>query len=61
MPLHVKIADQADEFEKIFRLNYQTFAEEIPQHARNPERRLVDKFHCENRYLIAPRRDMPWP
>ena len=51
--IHVKIADQAHEFEQIHRLNYRTFVEEIPQHAVNTERRLVDKFHDENTYFIA--------
>jgi GNAT superfamily N-acetyltransferase len=27
--------------------------EEIPQHERNTEKRLVDKFHAENAYLIC--------
>lgn len=48
-----KVADTPDEFESIHALNYRTFAEEIPQHAPNSERRLVDKFHAENTYLIA--------
>ena len=48
-----KIADQPDEFEQIFNLNYRTFVEEIPQHEANPEKRLVDKFHAENTYLIC--------
>jgi aspartate aminotransferase-like enzyme/GNAT superfamily N-acetyltransferase len=48
-----KIAETDAEFEQIHRLNYQTFVEEIPQHAPSPERRLVDKFHAENTYLIA--------
>ena len=48
-----KIADSDDEFDAIHRLNYETFVEEIPQHESNPDRRLVDKFHAENTYLIA--------
>lgn len=51
--LSYKIADRTDEFEQIFRLNYKTFVEEIPQHEVNPEKRLVDKFHAENTYLIC--------
>ncbi len=51
--LRFKIAAEEDEFEQIFRLNYQTFVEEIPQHPPNPERRLVDRFHHQNTYLIA--------
>ncbi len=50
-----KIATTPDEFEQIHRLNHQTFAEEIPQHASSPEGRLVDKFHAENTYLIGVR------
>jgi aspartate aminotransferase-like enzyme/GNAT superfamily N-acetyltransferase len=50
--LKCKIADTEDEIEQIHRLNYRTFVEEIPQHTPNPERRLVDKFHNENAYLI---------
>lgn len=48
-----KIALEQVEFEQIHRLNYRTFVEEIPQHQPNPERRLVDKFHAENCYLIC--------
>ena len=42
-----------NEFEQIFKLNYKTFVEEIPQHERNIEKRLVDKFHDENTYLVC--------
>ena len=48
-----KIAALESEFEQIHRLNYETFVEEIPQHGENPERRLVDKFHGENSYIIC--------
>src|SRR5438067_8809576 len=51
--LRFKIASGEPEFEQIFRLNYKTFVEEIPQHPPNPEKRLVDRFHHENTYLIA--------
>ena len=51
--LTFKIADQDGEFDAIHRLNYKTFVEEIPQHARNLDERLVDKFHPENTYAIA--------
>ena len=51
-----KIADSPDEIEQIHRLNYRTFVEEIPQHSPNPERRLVDKFHHENTYLVVKHR-----
>lgn len=48
-----KIATEPWELEEIHRLNYRTFVEEIPQHERNREHRLVDRFHAENSYLIA--------
>jgi hypothetical protein len=51
--LKFKFANEPEEFEQIHGLNYQTFVEEIPQHQPNPERRLVDKFHSENAYLIG--------
>src|ERR1051325_8085190 len=41
------------EFEAIHSLNYKTFVEEIPQHQHSGEKRLVDKFHRENTYLIC--------
>ena len=48
-----KIADRPEEFEAIHCLNYRTFVEEIPQHAENPEGRLVDRFHDQNCYVIC--------
>jgi aspartate aminotransferase-like enzyme len=51
--LTFKIASEPAEFEAVHRLNYKTFVEEIPQHANNPEERLVDKFHAENTYAIC--------
>ena len=54
--LSYKIADEDWIFDAIHRLNYQTFVEEIPQHERNPGRRLVDKFHHENTYIVCLRR-----
>lgn len=51
--LQFKLATEEWEFDAIHRLNYRTFVEEIPQHAPNPEARLVDRFHAENTYVIA--------
>lgn len=51
--LRFKIADREAEFEAIHRLNYRTFVEEIPQHGANADRRLVDRFHDGNTYLIC--------
>ena len=52
-PLVYKLATTPEEFEAIHRLNYRSFVEEIPQHAANPQRRLVDRFHGENTYAIC--------
>ncbi|MEO0479533.1 MAG: GNAT family N-acetyltransferase [Planctomycetota bacterium] len=46
------IATAADE-DRICELNYRTFVDEIPQHRPNSSRRLVDRFHSENTYLVA--------
>lgn len=48
-----KIAATDEEFDAIAALNYETFVEEIPQHEHNPLRRLIDKFHDENVYVIV--------
>lgn len=48
--------DPAD-FEAVHCLNYRAFVEEIPQHPPNAERRLVDRFHAQNTYVIAKRSD----
>lgn len=47
-----RLAGSAD-FDAIHALNYRTFVEEIPQHAPNDDRRLIDRFHDENTYAIA--------
>jgi len=51
--LQYKLADTAEEFEAIHRLNYASFVDEIPQHQPNPQKRLVDPFHEENTYAIC--------
>jgi aspartate aminotransferase-like enzyme/predicted N-acetyltransferase YhbS len=48
-----KTAEEPWEFEAIHALNYKTFVEEIPQHDPNREKKLVDKFHEENTYIIC--------
>lgn len=42
-------------FEAIHQLNYKTFVEEIPQHRTNSDKRLVDRFHHENTYIVCMR------
>lgn len=51
----IKPATMLSEFLQIHHLNYKTFVEEIPQHQHNPEKKLVDKFHKKNKYIIAKR------
>lgn len=51
--LRFKIADQDWEFDRIHRLNYKTFVEEIPQHSPDDAGLLIDKFHHENTYVIC--------
>jgi len=48
-----RIASEAWEFEQIKALNYETFVEEIAQHAPNERRSLTDVFHDENTYLVC--------
>lgn len=48
-----KIADNEAEYQMIAQLNYETFVEEIPQHQKNSQQSLVDKFHTENTYFIC--------
>ncbi|MDM5267414.1 aminotransferase class V-fold PLP-dependent enzyme [Bacillus wiedmannii] len=53
MGLIYKVADQVWEFERIHKLNYKTFVEEIPQHEETKDRFRIDRFHEENTYLIC--------
>lgn len=53
MTIRYKIALTEEEFEQIHRLNYKTFVQEIPQHSKNEEQKLIDRFHHQNTYLIA--------
>ena len=49
----IKPATEEDEFLQIHQLNYKTFVEEIPQNQQNEQKKLVDKFHHKNNYIIA--------
>jgi len=51
--LYIKLATEPFEFEQIYALNHETFAEEIPRYAAVPTRRLVDRFDSENTYVIG--------
>jgi aspartate aminotransferase-like enzyme/GNAT superfamily N-acetyltransferase len=48
-----KIAELPWEIEAVNALNYKTFVEEIPQHEPNDNRKLADKFHEQNTYIIC--------
>lgn len=52
MTLRFRLAT-AHDADALADLNYRTFVEEIPQHAPNAARRLVDKFDAENTYVVA--------
>lgn len=52
-----KIASEPAELEQIYKLNYETFVEEIPQHEKNKSQYLIDKFDEENVYMIAKDRE----
>lgn len=52
-PLVFKVATEPEEIEQVQRLHYRTFVEEIPQHPPNAERRLVDRFHGDNTYIVG--------
>jgi GNAT superfamily N-acetyltransferase len=52
-----KLASEPSEFRQIFQLNYDSFVEEIPQHAPNAEHTLQDKFHDKNSYIICLTKD----
>lgn len=48
-----KIATEAWEMEQVKSLNYETFVEEIPQHASNATKELTDVFHDQNTYILC--------
>ena len=50
--LTFEVASPADD-DQICALNYQVFVEEIPQHPPNTAKRLLDRFHDQNTYLVA--------
>ena len=52
-PLIYKIATEPHEFELIYRLNYRTFVEEISAALCQREKRLIDRFHEENTYIVC--------
>ena len=51
--LIIKVAETEEEFNQIYKLNYQTFVEEVKQHSTNKSKTLIDKFDKQNIYFIA--------
>ena len=51
--IEIRQARESWEFELIYKLNYETFVEEIPQHHTNHSKTLIDRFDKENTYIIA--------
>lgn len=49
----IRHAFSPEDFQQVYRLNYETFVEEIPQHHPDSSGELIDKFHDENQYLLA--------
>jgi N-acyl-L-homoserine lactone synthetase len=47
------IAQSESDFEDVFRLNHEIFAEEIPQHQKQPDGRLIDAYHHRNTYFLV--------
>jgi predicted N-acetyltransferase YhbS len=46
-------AESEQDFEQIRRLNHAVFAEELGQHERQPDGRLIDRFEARSRFLLA--------
>ncbi len=53
----VKYAETDDEFEKIYRLNHETYASELGQEHVTEDGRLLDKLQNRCDYLIAKKED----
>lgn len=53
MTYYYRLAELPQDAERIHRLNYRTFVEEIPQHQSNESGLLVDSFHEENTYIVC--------
>ncbi|PIC78074.1 GNAT family N-acetyltransferase [Sporosarcina sp. P19] len=53
MTYYYRLAILPQDTERIHQLNYRAFVEDIPQHASNEQRLLVDPFHEENTYIVC--------
>ena len=53
MTYSFRIAESAEDFQQIRRLNHRIFSEELGQHAARPDGLLADPFEARSRYLLA--------
>ncbi|MGC4049422.1 MAG: GNAT family N-acyltransferase [Paludibaculum sp.] len=53
MPYVFKVAETADEFDQIRRLNHRVFAEEVRQHPATADGRLIDSRESISRFFVA--------
>jgi len=54
----IKITNDPKDLEQIYKMNYSTFVEEIPQHEISNHKVLIDKFHEKNTYFVAKKGDI---
>jgi predicted N-acetyltransferase YhbS len=50
--VEIRFASQ-EEFDRIHQLNHAIFAEEIPQHEKQADGKLIDAYHTRNTYVLA--------
>ena len=53
MSYQFKLAETADEFDQLRRLNHRIFAEEVGQHPADASGLLIDRFESKSEYWIA--------
>lgn len=53
MPYVFKVAETAEEYDQIRRLNHRVFAEEVRQHPPTADGRLIDSREAISRFFIA--------
>jgi len=53
----IKITNDKKDLEQIYKMNYSTFVEEIPQHNEKDNKILIDKFNHKNTYFVAKKGD----
>ena len=53
MKFAYRAAESPEDFDRIRQLNHAAFAEELGQHERRPDGRLIDRFEAKSRFLLA--------